>query len=320
MEDTESLAAHRRAIEATIPLLDAMRSIAEMAYRAAQRAIMPLDAYAEQVTAMLNTLAGTLEPAVQEKIFAGLTGSGPQAVVLVGSERGLCGAFNETLLRHAQPLLAPDTLLICWGSRVVRTARSAGCRVDESLKLPSLRMASYAEAEQMALALLDLVDDRNVSRVRVVYDAPARGLKHSVITDQILPPAPLLQLRPRSAHGFVTEVKPAEDTSTLLVQLITEHVLTKIYRVIIQSAVSEQLARIAAMRLASDNAHRLLEDLTTQYNVARQHAITQSLLEIMSGYETALQASVGSGSPEIADAVRQHAQFGVVGLGNSTPD
>jgi F-type H+-transporting ATPase subunit gamma len=291
MEDIEGLAAHRRAIEATIPLLDAMRSIAEMVFRLAQRAITPLDAYAEEVTAMLNALASTLEPAVQERIFAGMTGSGPPAVVVVGSERGLCGAFNESLLKHAQPLLAADTLLICWGSRLARTAHSAGYRVDASLSLPSLRTASYAEAERMTLALLDLVDARNVSGVRIVYDAPIHGFQHSVTTEQILPPAPLVQL----AHAWpTTEVKPIEDTSTLLIQLITEHVLTKVYRVVIQSALSEQLARIAAMRLASDNAHKLLDELMTQYNLARQHAITQSLLEIVTGYETALQGTDAS--------------------------
>jgi F-type H+-transporting ATPase subunit gamma len=291
MEDIEGLAAHRRAIEATIPLLDAMRSIAEMVFRLAQRATTPLDAYAEQVTTMLNTLASTLEPAVQEQIFARMTGSGRRAVVVVGSERGLCGAFNESLLRHAQTLLTTDTLLICWGSRLARAAHSAGYRVDVSLPLPSLRIASYAEAEQMTLALLDLVEDRGVSGVRIVYDAPVRGFQHSVMTEQILPPAALVQL---TRHRIPTEVKPSEDTSTLLIQLITEHVLTKVYRVVIQSALSEQLARIAAMRLASDNAHNLLDELTTQYNLARQHAITQSLLEIVTGYETALQVTDAS--------------------------
>jgi F-type H+-transporting ATPase subunit gamma len=70
------------------------------------------------------------------------------------------------------------------------------------------------------------------------------------------------------------------------VHLISEYVLTELYSSAIESAVSEQLARVAAMRLASENARKLLDELTMQYNLARQRSITQSLLEIVTGYET----------------------------------
>jgi ATP synthase len=97
---------------------------------------------------------------------------------------------------------------------------------------------------------------------------------------QLLPPSVATF---RAAGETLSLVKPVEDTSALLVQLLTEQVLTDLYRMVIESAVSEQLARIAAIRLAGDNARALLDDLTTQYNVASQHAVTQSLLEIVSG-------------------------------------
>ena len=110
--------------------------------------------------------------------------------------------------------------------------------------------------------------------------------------------------RPAPTRGFMTEVKPAADSSTLLIQLITEHGLTNVHRIVIQSAIS-QLARIAAMRLAGDNAHTVLDDVTTQHNLARQDAITQPLLEIISGYENTRQPT-----PTLANAAASASRSG----------
>ncbi len=291
MADVDSLAAHRHAIESTIPLLDAMQSIAEMALRLAQRAVVPLATYAEEVSTMLSSLAATLDPTLQAEAFAGIIGAGPPAVLLIGSERGLCGALNERLVRQAGPLLRPDTRLICWGSRAASVARSARHQVDLAVRLPSLRIPWYAEVESMTLVLLEFVEQHNVSRLDVVYDAPVHGFQYAFVKEQILPPRSLSSSASRECR---TEVKPADDLSSLLIQLVSEQVLTGLYRVVILAAVSEQLARVAAMRLASDNAHRLFDELTTQYNVARQHAITQSLLEIISGYQTTMESPATS--------------------------
>jgi F0F1-type ATP synthase gamma subunit len=88
-------------------------------------------------------------------------------------------------------------------------------------------------------------------------------------------------------------VIPAGDTPILLTHLMTELVLVGLFRSVMESVISEQLARIYTMRLAGDNARRLANDLTAQCNLARRNAITNSLLEIVAGYE----ATVHSGRP-----------------------
>ena len=83
-------------------------------------------------------------------------------------------------------------------------------------------------------------------------------------------------------------VKPATDVPALVTHLLTEHLLIGLYRAVIESVISEQLARIYTMRLAVEHAEKLLETLTLDYNLARRHAETNSLLEIVTGYEATL--------------------------------
>jgi F-type H+-transporting ATPase subunit gamma len=83
-------------------------------------------------------------------------------------------------------------------------------------------------------------------------------------------------------------IKPVNDTQALVTHLLAEDLLMHLYHAVVESAMSEQLARIAAMRMAGDNARKLCDQLTRQYNLARQHTITESLLEIVSGYQATL--------------------------------
>jgi F-type H+-transporting ATPase subunit gamma len=159
---------------------------------------------------------------------------------------------------------------------------AAGHHVILDAPLASLAVPQYTDVERMTLDILDLIEQHQVSRLSVLSSAPVRGFQYAVNVRQLLPPV----LDGLGGRRRSLEVKPVGDMPKLLVHLISEYLLTELYRAAIESAVSEQLARVAAMRIASDNAHRLADELTLQYNQARQRAVTQSLLEIVSGYQT----------------------------------
>ncbi|HEY1296904.1 MAG TPA: F0F1 ATP synthase subunit gamma [Chloroflexota bacterium] len=281
-EDVEALAAHRRAVEATIPLLGAIQSIAEMAHREAERAGAPVKVYTTRVRERLNALVASLEAADRRQLLARMTGSGPSVMVVIGSERGLCGAFNDRLVRQAVPTIGQDTLVVCWGRRGERLLRSTGHVVTLSAPLPSLGVPRYADIEGMTLDILELVEQRNVSRLLVLSCSPVHGFQYAASVRQVLP----LPLTFADGPSRGVELKPPGDIVDLFVHLVSEYVLTELYDAAVESAISEQLARVAAMRLASENARNLLDDLTAQYNLARQRSVTQSLLEIVAGYQT----------------------------------
>ena len=141
-DDLEGLAAHRRAVDATLPLLGAIQSIAEMAHRDAERVGVPVKLYAARVHALLKSLLESLEPPERDQLLARMTGSGPSALVVIGSERGLCGAFNDHLVRHVAGLVEPGMLVVCWGARCARMLAGTDRTITLSAPLPSLAVRS----------------------------------------------------------------------------------------------------------------------------------------------------------------------------------
>ena len=286
--DLEALEARRRAISALVPLLEGLRSVAELVFRRNARLVAPGSAYTEQVQGLLGQLVASLPPEARAGFPVG-SGAGPLGLLIISAERGLCGAFNERLVGPAVEIVrqeaqrGTDVKLFCWGSRGKRLLEGAGQIVAYSARLPSFTLATYVEVEQLALELLDLMDRWALKRLSVLHNSPTRGFQYEITLRQLLPLAVTASPPPRPR----VEVKPAPDLPALLTHLLTEYVLVGLYRAEIESAISEQLARIATMRMAVENARRLVDNLTLQYNLTRQHAVTQSLLEIIAGYEAA---------------------------------
>jgi ATP synthase F1 gamma subunit len=115
----------------------------------------------------------------------------------------------------------------------------------------------------------------------VVYNAPVRRFQFGVSIRTLLPPDITVPKRPQQR----LQVKPAGDAPVLMTHLLTEYLLVELYRAVRESVISEQLARVQAMRLAGENAHKLLDELTLEYHLAQSHAVTNALLEILAGYE-----------------------------------
>ena len=298
MESLELLEAHRRGVARLVPILDAVRSIAELAWRHAERGFRPLDAYAERLRASFERLVSTLTREERAALIGG--DHLPVGLLFVSSERGLCGAFNERLVEYglarARALTERGEAVryLCLGSRSHRLLEAAGVTLLYRKALASLSVPAYVDIQEVALDLLGLVDRKAFGRLVVIHNAPTRRFQYAPTLRPLLPPElPTVSGPPASAS-----VMPAGDTPVLLTHLMTEQVLVGLFRSVMESVISEQLARIYTMRLAADNARRLVDDLTTQCNLARRNAITNSLLEIVAGYD----ATLHSGKPAVSRA------------------
>jgi F-type H+-transporting ATPase subunit gamma len=281
-----------------IPILDAVRSIAELAWRHAERGFHPLDAYAEQLRASVERVVSTLTR--EERAALVPRDHLPVGLLFVGSERGLCGAFNERLVEygiaHARALAdkRESVRYLCLGSRGRRLLEAASVTLLYTKALASLSVPAYVDIQEVALDLLDLADKKVFGRLVVIHNAPTRRFQYAPTLRPLLPPElPMVSGPPGS-----TIVMPVGDTPVLFTHLMTEQVLVGLFRSVMESVISEQLARIYTMRLAADNARRLVEDLTVQCNLARRNAITNSLLEIVAGYD----ATMHSGKPDVSRA------------------
>jgi len=300
MESLEVLEAHRRGLTRLIPLLDAVRSIAELAWRHAERGFHPLDAYAGRVRASFERVVSTLTREERAALIGG--DHLPVGLLFVSSERGLCGAFNERLVEYglgqARALTdrGESVRYLCLGSRSRRLLEAAGVTLLYTKALVSLSVPAYVDIQEVALDLLGLVDQKAFGRLVVIHNAPTRRFQYAPALRALLPP----ELPTVSGPSPAASVMPAGDTPVLFTHLITERVLVGLFRSVIESVISEQLARIYTMRLAADSARRLVDDLTAQCNLARRNAITNSLLEIIAGFD----ATLHSGKPTVS-RVRQ---------------
>jgi F-type H+-transporting ATPase subunit gamma len=293
MESLEALEAHRRGVARLVPILDAVRSIAELAWRRAERGFRPLGAYAAHVDVSFARAVSSLTR--EERAALAPRDRLPVGLLFVSSERGLCGAFNERLveygLAHARALTdrGESVRYLCLGSRSRRLLQASGVPLLYTKALASLSVPAYVDIQEIALDLFALADTKAFGRLVVIHNAPARRFQYAPRLRPLLPP----ELPPVSGPPALTVVIPAGDTATLVTHLMTEQVLVDLFRSVTESVISEQLARVYTMRLAADNARRLVDDLTAQCNLMRRNAITESLLEIVAGYE----ATMRSGRP-----------------------
>jgi len=287
MESLQELGAHRQTIGRLVPLLDAMRSIAEIAWHRAEQASRPLARYTGSLQGLLEEVAASLA----DRERASLLGAHPResvtGLLCIGSERGLCGSFNDRVVAEAlsqgRSLAASGRRIayLSLGERGRRLLEAASGPVLYARSLPSLSVPAYVDIEGIALDLVKLTERGVVGRVLVVHNAPVRRFQYGPTMRPLLPPD--LPAAPRAPRRV--RIKPTGDAAVLLTHLLTERVLVGLYQAVIESAVSEQLARMYTMRRAAENARRLVDGLTLEYNMARRNATTAALLEVAAGYE-----------------------------------
>jgi hypothetical protein len=173
MDDIAAIAAHRHTIEHLIPLLNAIRSVAEIAWRRAEQGLDPLTRYSEQAQTVLETVVMSLEVDTRTAMTAGWSDEST-ALLLVASEHGLCGPLNDRVVAGGLKLARELTNqgkaanFICLGSRGQRLIAARGKTSIYSRTLPSFSVPTYVDIEEVALDMLDLLEmltlDYNLAR------------------------------------------------------------------------------------------------------------------------------------------------------------
>jgi F-type H+-transporting ATPase subunit gamma len=213
------------------------------------------------------------------------------AIVPITGDRGLAGAFNAQVVRRALALereLRAEGKDVAWfvsGKKGASTLRFRRYEVGQAWTGFS-DDPRYANAQSMAHRLAELYSESEVDRVVVVYNAFVSPLVQRVTVADVLPiPEHVLEARDEEAHeqalrgDFIYEPEPEE----ILTRLLPVYLETELYRALLESAASEQGARMTAMRNATKSAGELIDSLTLAMNRARQAEITQEILEVVAG-------------------------------------
>ncbi len=210
-----------------------------------------------------------------------------RAIILIGADKGLCGALNSNLFRLASELDPQSTLFITAGRRAAQfIARSGRQLVAEFAYADTPR---FPEARAIAAFARDLFLKREVDQVQIVATRFVNTLtQHPVCTEFL----PVGEIRALKIPGVRSEEALAADTTEAVFEPSPEFVLNYllshyldiyIYQVLLNAKASEQSARMVSMKNATDSAESLIKDLKLEYNKLRQGNITKELLEIAGG-------------------------------------
>ena len=289
MATVQDLARRIRSVGNTRKITRAMELVAAAKLRRAQARIEAMRPYADR---MLELMVGTARASASFRGMVLLQRREIQKVAIVPltGDRGLAGAFNAQILRRAFALgreLSEQGLDVRWlasGRKGISTLRFRRYELAQAWSGFS-DSPSYADAQAIAHRLTELYAEAEVDRVVMVYNHFESPLVQRVVQQDVLPiPEELLQrgeeeVQEALVGDFIYEPEPEE----ILARLLPVYLETEVYRALLESAASEQGARMTAMRNASKNAAELIQSLTLVMNRARQAEITQEILEVVAG-------------------------------------
>lgn len=291
-------------VKSTQKITSAMKMVAASKLRRAQEQAEAGRPYAERMGRMLsalatNMLAGGAISADAPRLIAGTGSDKTHLLVVLSSDRGLCGGFNGNLVREAKRQIhrlqseGKTVKLICVG----RKGRDLLRRDHASLIVKSYedvgrRRLSFAEAAVIAEQVLSQFDAGEFDVAHLVYNKFKSAITQVITIQQIIPFAPAASTDATAgqaqggqvqAPAALTEFEPSEEQ--ILADLLPRNLSIQVYSALLESAASEQGARMTAMDNATRNAGDMIKKLTLIYNRTRQSVITKELIEIISGAE-----------------------------------
>jgi F-type H+-transporting ATPase subunit gamma len=285
-------------VKSTQQITKAMKMVAAARLRKAQDRIVATRPYAYNLRTVLNRIASNLE--VQNRLLDISDKPGQILLVVVGSDRGLCGGFNTNLFRFVEDELMTtyryyldnDRLsLICIGRKANEHFTKRGYNVIDRYPGFFDHLTFDATADVMGQILRKYIENE-FDGVFISYNEFKTVLSQNRIIEQLLPVKKVdfnsqAPGDPVSDHTVDYIIEPSVDQ--ILEQIVPLHVNVQMWRAVLESNASEQGARMAAMDNATENAKEIIRVLNLEYNQARQASITTEISEIVSGAEALSQ-------------------------------
>ncbi len=279
----QSLRKLRRKIKTTRDIgqiTRAMKLVAAARLKRVQQLVAASRPYYEQLQRVLeHVAAATTEEFAHPYLIPREVGA--IAVLVIGGDRGLCGAFNSNLWAAASEFIQSQTVpvqVITVGRRMERLARRQGLEVLESW--PGARdPRDVSQMREVSDLVRRLYEQGKVDRVQAIYADFVSMVRHPAVSRQILP-IPEADL---SGAGRDEEYIFEPPVAQLLTRLLPRAIEAEICNIILNTQVAEQAARMIAMSAATDNAEKMISGLTRQLNRARQEEITAELMDVVGG-------------------------------------
>ncbi|MEM7546768.1 MAG: F0F1 ATP synthase subunit gamma [Pseudomonadota bacterium] len=277
-------------VTSTRKITKAMQMVAAAKLRRAQEAAEAARPYAERMDAVLANLARGMAGAENApKLFQGTGSDQTHLMVVATSERGLCGGFNSSIVKLARVriealLAAGKTVKIITVGKKGREQlkRQYGEHFIAHFDFSDVKRIGYANAQSVAEDVLKRFDGGEFD-VATLFFNRFQSVISQIPTEQQLIPATFDEGEAEEAGAVSYEYEP--DEGEILADLLPRNLAVQIFRGLLENGASEQGARMSAMDNATRNAGEMIDKLTIEYNRSRQAAITNELIEIISGAE-----------------------------------
>ena len=279
-------------VKSTQKITSAMKMVAAAKLRRAQEQAEAARPYAERRERMIRAVSGSV---------SGVEGSSPMLsgrgrdivhlVVVMTSDRGLCGAFNSSIVREARRMISElaneekQVKILCVGRKGWSQLRrdNASAIVDLIEDVGRQRLG-FGDAQGVAARILEMFEGEEFDVCTIIYNRFQSAISQIVTRRQLLPFAmEANEDEPAQTNEPVYDYEP--DESEILDVLLPRNMSVQVFRALLENNASEHGARMSAMDNATRNAGEMIDALTLNYNRTRQAFITKELIEIISGAE-----------------------------------
>ncbi len=274
-----------KAVHNTSKITKAMKMVSAAKFRKAQQRMFELRPYSERMNAVLSSLASGVESeihpllAVRQRRKIG--------ILLVTSDRGLCGAFNTNIIRACSNHMAEleNEGFSVSVSTVGKKARDFYKRRNVNLRNIWTGISgklSYPKVTEIAENMIESYISEEVDEIILIYNEFKSVVAQKIVITRLVPLSPIESAGDAlPVFNFIYE--PSREA--IFGRLLPKNIEIQIYRALIESQASEEAARMSAMENATQAANDMIQSLTLQYNKARQASITKELMDIVGGVE-----------------------------------
>ena len=276
-------------VKTTRQVTSAMKMVSAAKLKKAQDAILQIRPYAEKLSDLLSSLSSALDNTA-DSVFTVQRNPERVLIVLISSNRGLCGGFNSYITKksiflaktkYKNQLNAGKLDFIVIGKQAGKILRSYQIKVqgEKNYLFDNLNFDNVSVEVKAIMA--DYVNGK-YDRVELVYNKFVNAASQELVSEQFLPVLPAVtDTKKRSNTDYIYE----PSLESIVEELIPRSLAIQFYKALLDSHAAEHGARMTAMHKATDNASELIDELTLTFNKARQAAITNAILEVTNGAE-----------------------------------
>lgn len=271
-------------------VVETMRGLAAVNIRRAEAVANRSAEYARTTHLALHATLLSLDYRTRHRLIRQGAGASPTTALLITTDMGLCGQFNERIIDFALELSRKDTgapwRWIVVGMRGWERLRDTELELVAHLDAPGSVEAIPATVAEAFIVLSRYLTDSEGGRLLLVHNVPDAGTTFAQRQLQLAPfePQRWLQL-PEGETAWKTPPLTSPDPEATLPHLVREQVYIDLFQAFIQSFAAENAARLSSMRNATDNIEELLGELEMQYRRERQDVITNELMELLGGVQ-----------------------------------